>query len=99
MTWVFAIAVVAVGLTMALALTRALKGPTLFDRILAVNSFGTATVLFITVHGFLVGRPDFLDLALVYALMNFIGTLAVLKYLHAPSLGAAEGLRTPEETP
>lgn len=86
----FTVAMVAVMATMVLALVRALLGPTVFDRILAINSFGTATVLFIAVHGYLAGRPDFLDLALVYALMNFIGTLAVLKYLHAPGLGAAD---------
>ena len=52
-----------------------------FDRILAVNTFGTLTVMLIAVHGFLVARPDFLDLALVYALINFIGTIAVTKYV------------------
>lgn len=66
--------------TMALALLRASLGPTVYDRVMAANSFGTSTVLFIAVLGFLNGRPDFLDLALVYALINFIGTLAVLKY-------------------
>jgi multicomponent Na+:H+ antiporter subunit F len=81
--------------TMVLAFARALKGPTIFDRVLAVNSFGTSTVLFICVHGFLFGRPEFLDLALVYALMNFIGTLAVLKFLHHGDLGVGE--RDPEE--
>ncbi len=81
---------IAVLLAMGLTLLRALRGPTVFDRILAVNAFGTATVLFICVHGFLAGRPDFLDLALVYALMNFIGTIAVLKYLHHPDLGSAD---------
>ena len=65
---------------MVMTLGRAIAGPTVFDRILAVNSFGTKTVLFIAVLGFLTGRPDFLDLALVYALINFIGTVAVLKY-------------------
>ena len=74
--------------TMGLALGRALAGPTVFDRILAVNMFGTKTVLLIGVLGFLSKRPDFLDIALVYALMNFISTIAVLKYSdfsHAPS--------------
>ena len=75
-----AFAILAVLTTMALALVRAWKGPTVYDRILAVNSFGTATVLFIAVLGFLDGRPDFLDLALLYALINFIGTFAVLRY-------------------
>lgn len=84
----FVVAMLAIMVTMVLALVRALLGPTIFDRILAVNSFGTATVLFISVHGFLAGRPEFLDLALVYALMNFIGTLAVLKYLHSPNMAS-----------
>lgn len=76
----FAVAIVAVLATMGFALARAWKGPTVYDRILAVNSFGTATVLFIAVLGFLNGRPDFLDLALLYALINFIGTFAILRY-------------------
>jgi multicomponent Na+:H+ antiporter subunit F len=76
----FVVAAAAILVTMALALTRALLGPTLYDRVLAVNMFGTKTVLIIAVIGFLTGRPDFLDLALLYALINFIGTLAVLKF-------------------
>lgn len=70
----------AILVTMSLALVRALLGPTVYDRVLAVNMFGTKTVLIIAVLGFLAGRPDFLDLALLYALINFIGTLAVLKF-------------------
>lgn len=88
------VAMLCVLVAMVLYLVRALRGPTVFDRILAVNAFGTTVVLFICVHGFLAGRPDFLDLALVYALMNFIGTLAVLKYLHHPDLGAADAPET-----
>ncbi|NIR32675.1 MAG: pH regulation protein F [Gammaproteobacteria bacterium] len=84
----FAAAAVAILVTMALALTRALLGPTLYDRILAVNMFGTKTVLMIAVLGFLTGRPDFLDIALVYALINFIGTIAVLKFFEYGELGA-----------
>jgi multicomponent Na+:H+ antiporter subunit F len=76
----FTVAMLGVLVTMSLALIRAWKGPKVYDRILAVNTFGTATVLFIAVLGFLDGRPDFLDLALLYALINFIGTLAVLRY-------------------
>lgn len=74
-------ATLAVLVNMLLALVRAVKGPTVFDRILAVNNMGTKTVLLISVIGFLTGRPDFLDLALVYALINFIATLAVLKFI------------------
>lgn len=74
-------ATIAILLTMSLALARALLGPTVFDRVLAVNMFGTKTVLLLSVIAFLYGRPDFLDLALAYALINFIGVLAVLKFV------------------
>jgi multicomponent Na+:H+ antiporter subunit F len=77
----FAVATVAILVAMALALARACIGPTVFDRVLAVNTFGTKTVLLIAVLGFLSGRPEFLDIALLYALINFIGTVAVLKYV------------------
>jgi multicomponent Na+:H+ antiporter subunit F len=83
----FAVAAGAVLVTMALALIRALKGPSVYDRILAVNAFGTLTVILISVHGFLAGRPEFLDLALVYALINFIGTIAVTKYVTFSDMG------------
>ncbi len=85
----FAAAALAVLAAMALVLARALLGPTIYDRILALNSFGTKTVLIIAVYGFLSGRPDFLDIALVYALINFAGTIAVLKYFEYGDLGAA----------
>lgn len=91
-------ATVAVLVTMVLALVRALSGPTAFDRVLAVNMFGTKTVLLIALLGFLAGRPDFLDLALAYALLNFIGTLTILKYIEYGDLGAAEApLRNGED--
>ena len=77
---VFAVAMIGVLTTMALALIRAFLGPTIFDRVLAANMFGTKTVLLIAVSGFLTGRPEWLDLALLYALMNFIGVIAVLKF-------------------
>ena len=72
---------------MFLAMGRGLSGPTLYDRILAVNAFGGMTVLMIAVLGFLMGRPDFLDIALLYALINFIGTIAVLKFFEYQDLG------------
>jgi multicomponent Na+:H+ antiporter subunit F len=71
---------VALLMTMALALVRAILGPTVYDRVLSVNMFGTKTVLLLSVIAFLGGRPDFLDLALAYALINFIGVLAVLEF-------------------
>lgn len=76
-------ATIATLLTMALALIRALMGPTVYDRVLAVNMFGTKTVLLFSVIAFLAGRPDFLDLALAYALINFIGVLAVLEFFRS----------------
>lgn len=71
---------IAILVTMVLALVRALKGPSVYDRVLAVNVFGTKTVLLLAVIAFLYGRPDFLDLALAYALVNMVGILAVLEF-------------------
>lgn len=87
----FAAAALAILVTMALALARAFVGPTLYDRILAVNVFGTKTVLMIAVLGFLTGRPDFLDIALVYALINFVGVIALLKYFKYGNLAIGPG--------
>ena len=83
----FAFAATAILIGMALVLVRAVRGPTIYDRILAINVHGTQTVLLIAVFGFLSDRPDFLDLSLVYALINFIGTLAVLKLFKYGGLG------------
>jgi multicomponent Na+:H+ antiporter subunit F len=90
---VFAAATLAILVAMALALVRALAGPTFYDRILAINAFGTKTVLLIAVYGFVTGRPEFADIALVYALINFIGTVAVLKFFEYGDLGAASASR------
>lgn len=85
----FTAAAAALLITMVLALVRAIKGPSIYDRILAVNMFGTKTVLMIAVLGFLMGRPDFMDIALAYALINFVGTIAVLKVFKYGDLGRA----------
>ena len=77
----FAAATLAILVVMFMALLRAFQGPTVFDRILAVNMFGTKTVLFIAVFGFLRGRPEFLDIALVYALINFVGVVVALRFV------------------
>jgi len=76
----FVVAMIGIILTMLLALVRAALGPTVFDRIVALNMMGTKTVLLIAVSGFLTGRPEWLDLALVYTLVNFTGTIVVLRY-------------------
>jgi len=92
MTAIYTLTAVGIIVGMALALYRGLDGPTLYDRILAVNAFGTKTVLIIAVLGFLMGRPDFLDIALVYALINFIGTIAVLKFFEYQDLAKQSSL-------
>ncbi|MDU8928831.1 monovalent cation/H+ antiporter complex subunit F [Alisedimentitalea sp. MJ-SS2] len=83
----FIAAAIAVIIGMVLVLIRLYDGPTLYDRVLAVNLFGTHTVLLIAVVGFLTGRPDFLDIALLYALINFVGTIAVLKFFRYRAIG------------
>jgi len=83
----FAAAAAALLVTLSLALVRAFRGPTVFDRVVAANSIGTVAVLLLAVIGFLTGRPDFLDLALVYGLLNVVGTIAVLKFFHFGDLG------------
>lgn len=75
------VALAGIVVTMLMALSRVLRGPTVFDRILAANMFGTKTILLIAVSGFWMGRPDFMDLALIYALVNFAGTITVLKFV------------------
>lgn len=75
-----AAALIAILIGMALLLVRALMGPTLYDRILAVNVIGTKTVLVIGLLGFVMGRPDFLDIAMIYTLINFVTTIAILKF-------------------
>lgn len=73
-------ATLATFVAMILAIMRGIAGPTLYDRILAVNMFGTKTVLLISLLGFVMGRPEFLDIAIVYALINFISVIGVLRY-------------------
>jgi multicomponent Na+:H+ antiporter subunit F len=84
--------------SMVLMLGRALLGPSAYDRILAANSIGTKTVLLIALIGFLFGRPAFLDIALVYALINFVATIALMKFFRYRSLARPlTATATPEE--
>ena len=83
----FSAAAAALLISLALALVRAFLGPTVFDRAQAANSVGTLALLLLAVLGFLTGRPEFLDLAIVYGLLNVIGTIAVLKYFQYGNLG------------
>lgn len=83
----FAAAALALLVALALALARAIAGPTVFDRALAANSIGTLSMMILAVYGFLTGRPEFLDLAILYGLLNVIGTIAVLKFFRYGDLG------------
>ena len=94
----FVAAAAAVIIAMALALVRAVAGPSLYDRVLSVNSFGTKTVLLLGVMGYLTERPDFLDIALLYALLNFVGTIAILKFFRYRSLSVAMDGEAPRST-
>ncbi len=83
----FAAASLAMLVTLALVLVRAALGPTVFDRAQAANTVGTCALILLALIGFLTGRPEFLDLAIVYGLLNIIGTIAVLKYFKFGGLG------------
>jgi len=85
----FVFATFAIALSMIILIVRLFLGPTLYDRVLALNTFGSCTVLLIGTMGFLYGRPDFLDIALLYALINFVGTIAVLKFFRYRRIGDA----------
>lgn len=79
---------VALLVTLSLAIVRAALGPTVFDRAQAANTVGTCALILLALIGFLTGRPEFLDLAIVYGLLNVIGTIAVLKFFRHGNLGS-----------
>ena len=89
----FVVATLGVLITMVFALVRAFLGPTVYDRVLAANMFGTKTVLLIAVAGFLTGRPEWLDLSILYALMNFTGMIALLRFSKFANLASDEQLK------
>ena len=89
----FYVATISIVISFIMVLIRVFLGPTLYDRVLALNAFGTLAVLMISVVGFLFGRPDFLDIALLYALLNFIGTIAILKFFRYKEIGDKKALR------
>jgi multicomponent Na+:H+ antiporter subunit F len=90
---IYMVVAVAILSTMILAVARAVKGPSMYDRVLAANMFGTKTALLLAVVAFLYGREDFLDLALAYALINLVGVLAVLEFVE----GRIEARRGPSD--
>lgn len=84
---IYAPVVAALIATLALLLARAFLGPSIFDRALAANAVGTVAMLLLAVIEFYTGRPGFTDLALVYGLLNILGTVAVLKFFRVGDLG------------
>ena len=93
----FSVPTIIILISITLAVYRALKGPTVFDRLLAANVIGSGTVMFLALYGFLTGRPDFLDIALLYALINFIGTIAILKFFRYRMLDPTKDEREQED--
>lgn len=100
MTAILITAAIAIMVTMALAVARALLGPSIFDRILAVNMFGTKAVLLVAVFAFISGRADVIDIALLYSLLNFVGVIAALRLVERGKFFASPqaSLRETEET-
>ena len=95
----FYVASFSILISFIIVLVRLFLGPTLYDRVLALNAFGTLAVLMISVVGFLFGRPDFLDIALLYALVNFVGTIAILKFFRYRNLGlSSDEIASREDT-
>lgn len=93
----FIAATLALLVTLSLVVIRAALGPSVFDRAQAANTVGTVAMLLLAVLGFLNGRPEFLDLAIVYGLLNVIGTIAVLKFFRRGDLGdAGDPVEKPE---
>lgn len=90
MTTVLVITTMAIFATMAMALVRALKGPTIYDRIVSVNVFGTKTVLVIALITYVTDHADLIDVALVYALINFIAIVTVLKLVKMRDLARVD---------
>ena len=83
----FSAAALAILLAIGFCVVRIARGPTVFDRVIAGNSIGTLCVLLLAVMGYVFGRPAFIDLAITYALLNVIGTIAVLMFFRYGDLG------------
>ncbi|MEM7238554.1 MAG: monovalent cation/H+ antiporter complex subunit F [Pseudomonadota bacterium] len=96
-SWLWVPAILAVLISLGLAVARALIGPTAFDRLLASNVIGNGAILLLALFGFLTGRPEFLDIGITYALLNVIGTMAVLKFFRYGALGHAQDPDTYKE--
>ena len=87
MSWVYLATAVVLLTGLLFILIRAIRGPTVYDRILATNALGTKTILLVTLLGYISGRTEFIDMAIVYALITFITTIAILKFVEKGRLG------------
>jgi len=88
-----------ISILIGVALLRVYRGPTIYDRLLGVGIVGTNAVLLLAIIGFIYGRPDgFLDLAITYAILNFVGVVAVAKFLDVRRESRGEDHRTALET-
>lgn len=83
----FVAGIAAILVSLTLMVVRAIRGPTTFDRLVTANAIGVAAIMLLALYGFFIGRPEFLDIALLYALLNSVGTFAVLKFWRHGSLG------------
>lgn len=82
---------VALTIIIAVPMIRVVKGPTLFDRLLATNAIATKTIVLICLTGYIFGRIDmFIDITLAYAILGFLGSLIIAKYLSSPKIRQGE---------
>jgi multicomponent Na+:H+ antiporter subunit F len=86
MITIFWVTILLIALAIGLSLYRAVAGPGVFNRVAGVNVIGTKTIALLVVMGYYFERPYFFDIALLYAMINFIGTLVFAKYLERGEL-------------
>jgi len=77
--WIFT--VLGLGTLMLLAMIRLLKGPTSADRVVALDAINTLVVASMIILAVVFKQVIFVDVAIVYALLSFVGTLFISKYL------------------
>lgn len=83
----FLYSAVALTIIIAVPMIRVVKGPTLFDRMLATNAIATKTIVLICLTGYIFGRIDmFIDITLAYAILGFLGSLIIAKYLSSSKI-------------
>lgn len=83
---IFQASVIILIITIFVCLYRVVYGPGVENRLIAVNTVGTKTIILLVLIGFIFDRSIFLDIAIIYAMINFIATLAIAKYLKGGSL-------------